>query len=107
MNDAERIERAKTRLAVLCPIGTKLYVIRTDEGRRTGESCYYAVLCVTDTETGLQNISGAVARLLGRKWANVIWPNASAVMARNPNDMIEELGVALHGCHESLIRVRL
>lgn len=97
MSNAERKENARKRLTDLCPIGTQLYVIRTDEGRKSGAQFYYAILCDTDAEVGLQNISGHVARLLGRKWSNVTWPNASAVLHRNHEDMIEELACALHG----------
>ena len=102
MTAKERKESARKHLTSLCPIGTKLYVIRTDEGRRNFTQFYYAVLCDTDTEMGLQNISGHVARLLGRKWSNVIWPNASAVLHRNAEDMIEELACALHGIDANL-----
>ena len=97
MTDAERKEKARKRLTALCPIGTQLYVIRTDEGRRNNTQSYYAVLCDTDTELGLQNISGHVARLLGRKWSNVTWPNSSAVLHRTGYDLVDELAIALHG----------
>lgn len=104
MNDAERIENARKRLTTLCPIGTKLYVIRIDEGRR-GNKTYYAVLCNTDTEMGLQNISGHVARLLGRKWSNNHgdgWANSSGVLHRTAGDLIDELACALHGIDANL-----
>ena len=97
MTDAQRKENARKRLTALCPIGTRLYVIRTDEGRKRSTQSYYAILCDTDAELGLQNISGHVARLLGRKWSNVTWPNASAVLHRSPYNLIEELACALHG----------
>ena len=104
MNEQELKDRARKRLETLCPIGTHLFVIRIDEGRRKAHS-YFAVLCDTDDELGLQNISGHVARLIGRKWSNSIgsgWANSSGVMHRLASDLVDELACELHGIDANL-----
>lgn len=105
MNDQELKDNARKRLEVLCPIGTHLFAIRIDEGRRGMAQSYFAVLCDTDAELGLQNISGVVARLIGRKWSNsngTGWANSSGVLHRNVSDLVDELACELHGIDANL-----
>ena len=99
MNDAQRKAYAHKLLGELLPIGTRVYVIRIDEGRGSGIP-YHAILC--DTKRGLQNISGHVARVIDRKWANLNWPNASGVQGESKYDLVELLAQELHGTDEQL-----
>lgn len=101
MTDAELRKNAKKLLQKLLPIGTRVYVIRIDEGRKSGIP-YHAILCDTDTERGLLNISGHVARLIGRKWANLNWPNASGVQGQSKTELVDLLATELHGLDEQL-----
>ena len=104
MNEQELKDRARKRLEALCPIGTRLFVIRIDEGRRGTAQSYFAILCDTNAEIGLQNISGHVARLIGRKWSNsngTGWANSSGVLHRNAYDLIDALACELHGIDEN------
>ena len=92
MDDAERKDRARKLLTELLPEGTTVYTLRIDYGRRNCSMYYYAILVMTDH--GLQNISGHVARLIGRKWSNTNgnnWANSSGVLHRSQNDLVEQL----------------
>jgi len=99
MDNKERIENARKRLERLCDLGTTIYTIRIDDGRKA-QNHYYAVL-VMDGNT-LTNISGHVARLIGRKWSNNNgngWANSSGVLHRNATDLVEQLANELHNAY--------
>lgn len=100
MDNAERIANARKRLERLCDLGTTIYTMRIDYGRRHPEKKYFAVM-VMDGNT-LTNISGHVARLLGRKWSNdngSSWANSSGVLHRNARDLVEQLANELHNAY--------
>lgn len=99
MNDTELKDRARKRLERLCDLGTTINTIRIDDGRQAQQH-YYAVL-VSDGNT-LVNISGSVARLIGRKWSNDNgngWANSSGVRHRTASDLVEQLANELHGAY--------
>ena len=100
MTDVELRKNAKELLQKMLPIGTRVYIIRIDEGRQSGIP-YHAILCDTDAKQGVQNISEHVARVIYRKRANLIWPNVSGVQGHK-YDLVECLAQELHGTDEQL-----
>lgn len=87
----------RERLEMLIPEGSTLWTTRIDYGRRNVEQRYYAIFVMHQGD--LTNVSGFVAKFLNRKWANnngPNWSNASGVLARSENDLIEELANELY-----------